>query len=252
MYIPIRVHGRSSNPNRSRAWKAAAASIVSVCCSGLRVLRMWLNASAAYVARRSQPLGVHPVQVLGRDPSQPSANGRFRPVQTFRDAPVSEPIGLVHQRRSDDLGGVGTAHLQRCRQQHLGLAAAGATYPDRTGGHGAGAEPATVRMRPNPDLRRTSPHSGHAIAPDARCSSASSARRTTITGEGSIHSSSVLTKHRAGAPAANWCWAVRLSPPPSPSMQTTSLINTVPTCRSRYLAVSRDVSVVCTLTVQRK
>jgi hypothetical protein len=35
-------------------------------------------------------------------------------------------------------------------------------------------------------------------------------------------------------------------------MQTTNHAVTVPTGGSRYLAVSRDASVVCTLTVQRK
>ena len=53
-------------------------------------------------------------------------------------------------------------------------------------------DPRTVRMRPCPHLVRTPPHSGHAIAPDARCLWASSAHTITITAADSAHGCSVL------------------------------------------------------------
>ena len=54
-------------------------------------------------------LGGQPVQVIGWDPAQPPAHGRFRPADPGGDTPETQTVHLVYQRVSDHLGGVGVA-----------------------------------------------------------------------------------------------------------------------------------------------
>ncbi len=76
----------------------------------------------------------HPFQMGGAATAQAAPHRRFGLVHGRGDPPVPESVRLVHQRCSDDLGGIGAAWLQRGRQHDVGSAAVSAARPVRAHG----------------------------------------------------------------------------------------------------------------------